>query len=114
MPAGPAATAITGDVTPAAVRSTARTQIKGRVAMTKSMAIPAVILALVLVGCARQPTTTQGAAPSPDGGVGMRVMTPDGMKPANGTSDGRSMSGTGANRPSLEGFKSAAELRDIH
>ena len=82
--------------------------------MTKSMAIPAVILAFVLVGCARQPTTTQGAAPSPTGGVGVRVMTPDGMKPAGGTSDGRTMSGTGANRPSLDGFKSAAELRDIH
>ncbi|HXD95676.1 MAG TPA: peptidoglycan-associated lipoprotein Pal [Candidatus Acidoferrum sp.] len=82
--------------------------------MTKSMAIPAVILAFLLVGCAKQPTTTQGAAPSPDGAVGMKVM-PGGMQPASATSGGgRSMSGSGATRPSLEGFRTAADLSDIH
>jgi peptidoglycan-associated lipoprotein len=83
--------------------------------MTKLMAVSGVLLALALVGCAKQPTTTQGSAPSPDGSVGMRVTTPGGMQPASATSGGgRSMSGSGATRPALEGFRAAAALGDIH
>ena len=83
--------------------------------MTKLMAIP-VIMALALVGCAKQPSTTTGAsAPSPGGAVGMTVAS-GGMDPAGsvaGSGSGR-MGGSGSTRPSLDGFRPAADLADIH
>ena len=83
--------------------------------MTKLMAIPGVILAFALVGCAKQPTMTQGSAPSPDGAVGLRVTTPAGMQHGGGMSgDGRGTSGSGSTRPSLDGVRAAADLTDIH
>ncbi len=82
--------------------------------MTKLMAIP-MILAFALVGCAKQPTTTGTSAPAPGGAVGMNVVSPGGMQPASATAGGgRSMSGSGATRPALEGFRAAADLVDVH
>jgi peptidoglycan-associated lipoprotein len=85
--------------------------------MTKLMAIP-MIVALALVGCAKQPSTTTGAsAPAPGGAVGMTV-SPGGMQSASSTAGGggaaHSMSGSGAARPALEGFQASADLTDIH
>jgi len=84
--------------------------------MTKLMAIP-MILALALVGCAKQPSTTTGmSAPAPGGAVGMRVSS-GGVQPASSMADGgtgHSMSGSGSTRPALEGFRAAADLADIH
>jgi peptidoglycan-associated lipoprotein len=81
--------------------------------MTKFVAIPGVLLAFALVGCAKQPSTTQGSAPAPDGAVGMRMTSP-GMDPASATGGGRGMSGSGSTRPSLEGFRATGSLNDIH
>jgi peptidoglycan-associated lipoprotein len=84
--------------------------------MMKLIAIPT-ILALALVGCAKQPSATTGAsAPAPGGAVGMTV-SPGVMQAASATaggSAGRSMSGSGATRPVLDGFRVAADLADIH
>jgi peptidoglycan-associated lipoprotein len=85
--------------------------------MTKLMAIP-VILALAVVGCAKQPSTTTGAsAPAPGGAVGMTVSS-GGMDPAGSVAGGGSggfMGGSGSTtRPALEGFRPAADLADIH
>ena len=83
--------------------------------MTKLLAIP-VILALALVGCAKQPSTTTGAsAPSPGGAVGMTVSS-GGMDPAGSVAGGGSgrMGGSGSTRPALEGFRPAADLADVH
>jgi peptidoglycan-associated lipoprotein len=76
------------------------------------------IVALALVGCAKQPSTTTGAsAPAPGGGIGMTV-SPGGMQSASSTAGGgaaaHSMGGSGAARPALEGFQAAADLADIH
>jgi peptidoglycan-associated lipoprotein len=101
-----------------AVRTTALTQTKGRLAMTKLMAIP-MIVALALVGCAKQPATTGASAPAPGGAVGMTVLGPGGTQPGSATAAGgpgasRSASGSGAMRPALDGFRTAADLAEIH
>ena len=84
--------------------------------MTKLMAIP-MILALALVGCAKQPSTTSASAPAPGGAVGMTV-SPGGMHASTTPGDsagGRAgMTGSGAPRPALEGFRAAADLADIY
>ena len=83
--------------------------------MTKLMAIPGLILAFALVGCAKQPTMTQGSAPSPDGAVALRVTTPGGTQQGGGMSgEGRGATGSGSTRPSLEGYRAAPALTDIH
>jgi len=83
--------------------------------MTKLMAIP-MILALALVGCAKQPSTTSASAPAPGGAVAMTV-SPGGMQHSTATAGGGAgsgLSGSGATRPALEGFQEAAELADVH
>jgi peptidoglycan-associated lipoprotein len=85
--------------------------------MTKFMAITGVLLAFAVTGCAKQPATTGASAPAPGGAIGMRVLTPGGMQPTSATGaagEGRSMSGGGTTRPSLDGFRPAADLADIH
>jgi peptidoglycan-associated lipoprotein len=86
--------------------------------MTKLMAIP-MILALALVGCAKQPSTTSASAPAPGGAVSMTV-APGGMQHAGATAGGAGagagagMSGASAPRPTLEGFRADADLVDVH
>jgi peptidoglycan-associated lipoprotein len=85
--------------------------------MMKLMAIP-VIMALALVGCAKQPSTTTGAsAPAPGGAVGMTVSSA-GMDPSGSVAGGGSgrmgSADSGSTRPTLEGFRPAADLADIH
>jgi peptidoglycan-associated lipoprotein len=74
------------------------------------------ILALALVGCAKQPSTTGASAPAPGGAVAMTV-APGGMQYASATAgDGasRGMSGSDAARPALEGFRAADDLADVY
>jgi peptidoglycan-associated lipoprotein len=84
--------------------------------MTRFMAIP-LMLAVALVGCAKQPSTTTGAsAPAPGGAIGVTMRSPGGAQDASASArgDARGMSGAGVTRPSLEGFRPAADLSDIH
>jgi len=61
--------------------------------MMKLIAIPT-ILALALVGCAKQPSATTGAsAPAPGGAVGMTV-SPGAMQAASATAGGQGAGAT--------------------
>jgi peptidoglycan-associated lipoprotein len=80
--------------------------------MTKLMAIP-LLLALALVGCAKQPGTTGASAPAPSGAVGV-TLVPGGMHHASASGGGRSMTGADAMRPALDGFRHATDLADVH
>jgi peptidoglycan-associated lipoprotein len=80
--------------------------------MTKLMAIP-LLLALALVGCAKQPGTTGASAPAPGGAVGV-TFVPGGMQHASASGGGRSMTGADAMRPGLDGFHHATDLADVH
>jgi peptidoglycan-associated lipoprotein len=91
------------------------------------VAIPAVILTLVLAGCAKQPATTQASAPAPTGATGTGLAGPGGTgsTSATATDPGRgaaSSSATGGGsgatgptiRPPIKDFRTAAHLEDIH
>jgi peptidoglycan-associated lipoprotein len=84
--------------------------------MMKSVALRAVLVALVLAACAKQPTTTQSSAPSPTGAAGSGVAGAGGMRSAGATAGdmGRGTGTGSANRPSLQEFRPTANLADIH
>ncbi|HEU4370978.1 MAG TPA: OmpA family protein, partial [Methylomirabilota bacterium] len=90
--------------------------------MTKALAVPAVILTLVLAGCAKQPATTQASAPSPGGATGSGLGGPGSVGPASARPGdaGRGMGSSGATagsagaRPAVKDFQAVSDLADIH
>lgn len=87
--------------------------------MTRSVAIGGVILALVVTGCAKQPSTTGASAPAPGGAVGSTLggaggMRPASARPADGRGTGSSEGATGATRPAVQDFVTIPDLADIH
>jgi peptidoglycan-associated lipoprotein len=92
--------------------------------MMKTVAIPAVILTLVLAGCAKQPSTTQASAPAPGGATGTGLAGSGGAGSTPSTAaDGRSAasssataggSGSTGTRPAVKDFLAVADLADIH
>jgi peptidoglycan-associated lipoprotein len=85
--------------------------------MTKTLTTPAVILLLVLAGCAKQPSTTAASAPAPGGaqstpGSGHQASaTPADAGRTTGSSG--AFSGTGT-RPAVKDFREAAGLADVY
>jgi peptidoglycan-associated lipoprotein len=85
--------------------------------MTKLVTIRcAVILALVLAGCAKQPSTTQLTSPAPGGAAGGTDAARQG---AGNLTDGSragagSSGGASGTRPSPQEFRPATELADVH
>ena len=84
--------------------------------MFKSLALAAVMLVVVLTGCAKQPVSSgsQASAPAPGG-----ARTDGAGGPGGGTfgstPGGAGGSGlTGANRPAIKDFVAAPDLADIH
>ena len=88
--------------------------------MTKIVTLRcAVILALVLAGCAKQPqTSTLTSSPAPGGGPGSGYSgTGSGRDAAAGGAEGsRGAGGAGGTgtRPALQDFREVAELKDVH
>jgi peptidoglycan-associated lipoprotein len=88
--------------------------------MTRLVTIPAVIMTLVLAGCAKQPTTTQLTSPAPDGATAGAQSGTDGARLGSGSADGRGGAGAGSSgsgsgsRPSPGDFRPATELADVH
>jgi peptidoglycan-associated lipoprotein len=90
--------------------------------MTRAVAIPAVILTLVVAGCAKQPTTTQTSAPAPGGAAGSGLGAPGTAATASARPGdaGRGMGPSGAGgvgsgtRPATKDFREVGDLADIH
>ena len=90
--------------------------------MTKALAVPAVILTLVLAGCAKQPATTQASAPAPGGATGSGLGGPGAVGPVSARPGdaGRGMGSSGATaggagtRPAVKDFREVPDMADIH
>jgi peptidoglycan-associated lipoprotein len=90
--------------------------------MSKAVTIRAVILMLVLAGCAKQPaTTSQMSAPAPGGALGSGATAPGSMgqasatpvDPRRGSGSAGATTGSGA-RPPVKDFQGVADLGDVY
>jgi peptidoglycan-associated lipoprotein len=91
--------------------------------MSRSVTIAGAILALVLAGCAKQPTTTQASAPAPGGAATGTLSAPGGTRSGSATDEtGRGPGGVGSGaagatatavRPPISEFRAVADLVDI-
>jgi peptidoglycan-associated lipoprotein len=85
--------------------------------MTKAVTITALVLALGLSACAKQPSTTSASAPAPGGAAGGGSSSADAMRQAGGAHGdggrGGTMTGAGS-RPDVKDFRPASDLVDIH
>jgi peptidoglycan-associated lipoprotein len=83
--------------------------------MTKAVTITAMLLALGLSACAKQPSTTSASAPAPGGAAGSSsadAMRQAGLAPGEGGRGG-AMTGAGS-RPDVKDFRPLSDLPDIH
>jgi peptidoglycan-associated lipoprotein len=89
--------------------------------MTKAVTMHcAVILILVLTGCARQPATTAASAPAPSGAAGTTAAGAGSDRSSSATAAdagrgaGASGAATAGSRPPVQDFRKVADLADVY